>query len=357
MNKIILYIFLFISSQVLVSKISTVQIIPFENTSLRYTAQDTIYFDDGPYIFIDNDTIIEKNIVQGTIKSKILNTENVKTNFDPETSVYDNVSKIAAISDMHGQYDLTIDLLKNNGVIDENLNWSYGNGHLVIVGDIFDRGPMVTELLWFVYYLERQATIAGGKVHFVLGNHEYMVMQDDLRYLNIKYRRVEQLFRIPYSQLYNEKTFMGRWLRSKSTMIKINDNLFVHGGISPEFIKDGFNLEETNQLMRQSLFIKEWTRSSDSIYAKYIFDSGPIWYRGYFKTDFEEKDLKKILRKTKVKHIIIGHTPHRKIESLFDNKILVIDSSIQTGIIGEMLFIEDGEFFRGTLNGQKFKIN
>lgn len=357
MNKMVFYIFLLLSNLILGSHTHFDKKTPSEDKDFKLKVQDTLHIDDGPYVFFVNDSVIEKNILQGTVNSKILNPDNVKTNFDPETSVYNNVPKIAAISDMHGQYNLTIDILKNNGIIDDKLNWSFGNGHLVIVGDIFDRGPKVTELLWFVYNLEKQAAITNGMVHFILGNHEYMIMQDDLRYLNKKYRRVEQLLNMPYPQLYDEKTFMGRWLRSKPTMLKIDDNLFVHGGISPEFIKNDFNFEKTNQSMRQSLYVKEWTRSSDSIYGKYLYDTGPIWYRGYFNPEFEERDLKKILRKLKVKHIIIGHIPHRKIESLFDNKILAIDSSIQTGIIGEMLFIENSEFFRGTRDGEKIKLN
>ena len=357
MNTIVLYIFLIISNLIFVKNNKTNNTIPYQDIALKNIAQDTLNIDDGPYIFIHKDSIIEKNIIEGIVKTKILNPENVKSIFDPETSVFNNIPKIAAISDVHGQYDLTIDILKNNGIIDDKLNWSFGNGHLIIVGDIFDRGPKVTELLWFVYNLEKQAAITNGMVHFILGNHEYMIMQNDLRYLNKKYRRVEQLLNMPYPQLYDEKTFMGRWLRSKPTILKIDDKLFVHGGISPEFIKNDYNFEKTNQSMRQSLYVKEWTRSSDSIYGKYLYDTGPIWYRGYFNTEFQEKDLKKILRKLKVKHIIIGHTPHRKIESLFDNKILAIDSSIQTGIIGEMLFIENGEFFRGTREGEKIKLN
>jgi len=352
----VLHIFLSVSSFILVSSNNGVKTNDNKNPISKIT-QDTIHINDGPYIFIDNDTIIEKNIVQGIVNSKILNSENVVTDFVPEVFIYKDVQKIAALSDMHGQYDLTIKLLKNNGIIDEQLNWSFGNGHLVIVGDIFDRGPKVTELLWFVYHLEKQASVTGGKVHFVLGNHEYMIMQDDLRYLNKKYRRAEQLLNTPYSQLYNEKTIMGRWLRSKSTMIKINDNLFVHGGISKEFIDNDFDFEKTNAIMRQSLYVKDWIQNTDSIYDKYHINTGPIWYRGYFDPNFDKKDLNKIFRKLKVKHIIVGHTPHRKIESLFDNKILGIDSSIQTGIIGELLLIENGSYYRGTKNGEKIKID
>ena len=56
--------------------------------------------------------------------------------------------KLAAISDIHGQYNSMKQLLMVHGIIDEQLNWSFGTGHLVITGDVFDRGEQVTEALW-----------------------------------------------------------------------------------------------------------------------------------------------------------------------------------------------------------------
>ena len=80
-----------------------------------------------------------------------------------------------------------IELLTNNKIINNDLNWDFGEGHLVIVGDIFDRGSKVNEVLWLIYKLEIQARKMGGRVHFLLGNHDYMVLQRDLRYINSRW--------------------------------------------------------------------------------------------------------------------------------------------------------------------------
>ena len=56
-----------------------------------------------------------------------------------------------------------------------------------MLGDVFDRGPNHLEILWLLYQLEAEAARAGGGVHLVLGNHEAMVLNGDLRYLNAKY--------------------------------------------------------------------------------------------------------------------------------------------------------------------------
>lgn len=62
-----------------------------------------------------------------------------------------SIDKFTAVSDIHGQYNLFVELLKANNVIDRENNWSYGNGVLLINGDIFDRGNKVSESLWLVF--------------------------------------------------------------------------------------------------------------------------------------------------------------------------------------------------------------
>jgi hypothetical protein len=66
-----------------------------------------------------------------------------------EPHVFEDVKQIFAVSDVHGEYEHLIDLLQNSRVIDEELHWSWGDGHLVALGDVFDRGDIVTEVLWF----------------------------------------------------------------------------------------------------------------------------------------------------------------------------------------------------------------
>ena len=125
----------------------------------------------------------------------------------------------------------------------------------------------------------------GGKVHFILGNHEFMVMQNDLRYINKKYWLTSKLLNTPYNELYGKETVLGRWLRSKPTVLKIDDNLFLHAGISEEFISSDFDLEETNKQMRQSLIEDNNEPKWHSLYDKY-YDNG-----NYFKKFFHTLNL------------------------------------------------------------------
>lgn len=316
--------------------------------------QDAI-MSDGPYIFIEKNKLIKKSIINSEVISSNLDTNSYDTLYLPEKSKYNNVKKIIALSDIHGQYDLTIELLKNNKVIDKELNWNFGKGHLVIAGDIFDRGDKVNEVLWLVYKLEIQAKNDGGRVHFVLGNHEFMVLQKDLRYIHEKYRVSSKLIGLEYDQLYGKKTVLGRWLRSKPSIIKINNNVFTHGGVSEEFlINRGVDFEKINLMMRYYIDTP-FDEMNSSIYNLYNGEKSLIWYRDYFKEygeDLTDADISKILKMLNTKHIVVGHCSYDQVVQLYNNKIFGVDSSIKNGKYGEVLLIKKRKFYRGTLKGE-----
>lgn len=317
---------------------------------------DITNFSDGPYVFISNNKLIEKKILNGKVTSKVLEPALYDTIFTPQKSIYKNVENIAALSDIHGQYDLAIEILKNNGIINSNLDWNFGKGHLVIVGDVFDRGPKINEMLWLLYKLEIQAKEKGGRLHFLLGNHEYMVLHKDLRYVHDRYKIATKLLGLEYDELYSNQTIIGRWLRSKSTIIKINNSIFVHGGVSEEFIaENGIDLSNTNQIMRSSIERSKQEMKSTDFYKTYYGKKSLIWYRGYFYDNLVDTDISKILTQVNSEHIVVGHCSNKEVVQLYDHKIFGVDSSIKKGTYGELLFIKNNQFYRGTLDGKLVK--
>jgi hypothetical protein len=317
---------------------------------------DITNFSDGPYVFISNNKLIEKKILNGKVTSKVLEPTLYDTIFTSQKSIYKNVENIAALSDIHGQYDLAVEILKNNGIINSNLDWNFGKGHLVIVGDVFDRGPKINEMLWLLYKLEIQAKEKGGRLHFLLGNHEYMVLHKDLRYVHDRYKIATKLLGLEYDELYSNQTIIGRWLRSKSTIIKINNSIFVHGGVSEEFIaENGIDLSKTNQIMRSSIERSKQEMKSTDFYKTYYGKKSLIWYRGYFYDNLVDTDISKILTQVNSEHIVVGHCSNKEVVQLYDHKIFGVDSSIKKGTYGELLFIKNNQFYKGTLDGKQVK--
>jgi len=339
--------------------------------------RDSVPVNDGPYISRKNDTLkvlrIENSLLREEYilpgdRKKIKIAPHLSTDYKQLISVFSQkpdfrqsfkrVDSIAVITDVHGQYNQFLNDLEANGIIDKNLNWKFGRGHLVYLGDAFDRGDMVTEMLWHLFSLEKQAAKAGGMVHFILGNHELMVLDEDLRYINEKYQEVETIAGTKYSGLYSENSVLGKWLRSKPVMVTINDIIFVHGGISPELVRRNLDIVQINQVFSDSIVGKNiWSAPENKELDFLAGEKGPVWYRGYFTdSTFTESSLDSILVFYDKAHIVVGHSTHKEIKSLFNNKILGIDTGIMYNQPGVMLIYKEGCFYKGSATGRREKL-
>ena len=273
--------------------------------------------------------------------------QNEKTEFPP-------VSKMYIVSDIEGNFAAFRKLLVAAKIIDADYNWTFGNGHLVLTGDFVDRGSQVNEVLWLIYSLEDKAKAAGGYVHFVLGNHEIMNMNGDLRYVHPKYLESAGLLNEGFTSLYGENAELGRWLRSKNVMEKIGDILFVHGGISAAINRQELNPTKLNKLVRpfyaDSLFDFR-NPVLDTLYS----DLGPFWYRGYYKTNpsSEANTVDSTLRLYKVKKIATGHTVVAdSITARFNGKVFNTDVH-HAGGHSEAVLVENGKYYRITAAGER----
>ncbi|MCX6234421.1 MAG: ankyrin repeat domain-containing protein [Bacteroidetes bacterium] len=275
-----------------------------------------------------------------------------------QKSQFENVGKILAIGDRHGYYDSLVDFLRNNAVIDDKLDWTWGSGHLLFTGDLFDRGDKVTEILWLIYKLERQARAAGGDVHVLLGNHELMNITNDLQYNSPKYQFFSTYFDINYSQLYTSNTVLGQWLRSKNIAVKINDILFIHGGISPQLFDYKLSIDTINEYISNFLQGKI-LKDNDNLVNFLLFTYGPFWYRGYFTDGTNPPEitvdlLDQILNFYGVNYMVIGHTDVHKITPIFNNKIFPIDIPFEFKEFRQQgLLIEKQQFFKLYSDGKR----
>lgn len=128
---------------------------------------------EGPFVFETDSTYLIKYIkgdsengfylseyIQSKSSKKPLKChyylEDTDFSFTLETSPANDVfefqtpNKIITISDIEGNYKTFRNFLIANKVIDENLNWIFENGHLVLNGDFVDRGHFTTQVLWFI---------------------------------------------------------------------------------------------------------------------------------------------------------------------------------------------------------------
>lgn len=337
--------------------------------------QGNVFF-DGPHIFYGKDSLIIKYAVdstsysyqvklekqtffQGFLKDSI-NSYNIPLNFNSVPDHYPDTPKLFAVSDIHGQYEIFRRLLLNNGIIDSNNSWIWEDGHLVIVGDLFDKGPMVHESAWLIYNLELEASEDSGAVHFILGNHEVKALRGDLKYVTSNYFRLAEVLSITIPELYYKDTFWGRWLRSKNVMTKIGSILFVHGGIHPKIVEYQYSISEINSIMRENLDLSLDEIKIDSTLSFLFRKDGPIRFRGFFKPDslpeVSNEQLTNILSHFNVEKIIVGHTSKDHIYKTHNNRIIGVDCGIRYGQHGEGLLIRDGNFYKASIDGELTQI-
>lgn len=355
--------------------------------TLKYSRNNLVdnWDNEGPFVFYQNDSLLSINYVKGdrengfeleTFTSKADSLIELKcyypldstkfslvinTKYKTPKSIYSDSQKILAISDIESNYKTFRDFLINSKVIDQELNWTFGKNHLVLVGDFIDRSYFTTQVLWFIYKLEQDAKLNGGKVHYILGNHEIMNMQGDHRYAKTKYNYIASILGKKQFELYDKNSLIGRWLESKNTIELINGNLFVHGGISPEFEQNKLNIDELNQLIRENYYKPYFPKKNGDTTQRLLtsFNTSPYWYRGYFKNDLSEEEIDKGLNKFNAKAVIVGHTIQSKVNRKYNGKVIGIDVKHPVDyykyfpeIKSEGLLIDNGKYYRILANGE-----
>lgn len=278
--------------------------------------------------------------------------------FPQPTSTYHGVNKVFVVGDVHGQFDNAIKLLIGNNIIGTDYSWRWGAGHLVFIGDIFDRGDRVTEMLWFIYRLSDEANRQGGQVHLLLGNHEFMILNGDTRFVNKKYLYLASSMSLRYKDFFGPGTVLGKWLRSRNVAITIDSITFVHAGISAEFVHNKYSIKRLNNVVYRSL--NERVDSHDSLISEIEFitgEKGPLWYRGYLGESIiipriQQVQVDSVLRYLNVKRMVIGHTEVKSIVPIYRNRVIPVNVPFNNfGVRVQGLLIDRGNFYRCYVDG------
>jgi hypothetical protein len=301
----------------------------------------------------------------------------------PDT--FTDVRRIVAIGDVHGDYQRFFELLRTAALVDAKGVWTGGATHLVLTGDYVDRGDESAKVLDLLMALEPQARKAGGRLHALIGNHEAMDLYGDLRYVTKKdfagfqtaaseelrnrqmqaeWDRLKHDRKSPPDEAAWRKTFQdehplgwvehrlafqpsgkyGKWLRQLNAIVKINDALFLHGGISQKYA--AFTRREINSRIREEL--ADPARLNGGMVTD---DEGPLWYRGLAQLPEDDRDmdalLPRVLAAQEVRHIVIGHTPQAAVMPRFNGQVIAIDVGLSKSFDGPPAFlsIEDGKYF------------
>jgi len=352
--------------------------------------------------------------------------------------------RVVVIGDIHGDFDAFRGILEHAGILDAAGRWIAGTTTLVQTGDYTDRGPKVRAVMDLLIDLEKQATAAGGRVAVLLGNHEAMNLAGDdqdvtpaiyatfadeqsdqrraaayeayvkfwaaravqpprpVRGIYQPVSKVEWMAAHPpgfveYRDAFGPQGRYGRWLRTKPTVLRLGDTVFLHAGIRPDLAPR--RLEDINnqvlteikridqyrsRMIAGKLILPFFTLSEVLAAAQAeleaagnavrdpldnpdplglgglvrigtwaLFDpNGPLWFRGFAMWSEAEgaSQMTKLLQRYGVAHFVVGHTipGTMRITPRFSAAVFLIDtgmlSSFYPGGVASALEIRDGRF-------------
>tara|TARA_B110000238_G_C16073873_1_gene416165 strand:+ start:109 stop:561 length:453 start_codon:yes stop_codon:yes gene_type:complete len=120
---------------------------------------------------------------------------------------------------------------------------------------------------------------------------------------------------------------------TRNTILKINDIIFVHGGIIPDIVKE--NKENTIQIINLIMknFFNGKVNINDETVKKFLVDSkGVLWDRSFGKDNVNCSVLNETLKSLNANHIIIGHTPQNVINSKCDEQVWRVDVGLSKSL-------------------------
>ncbi len=227
--------------------------------------------------------------------------------------------RIVAVGDLHGDPRASQSVLQMAKVVDDAGHWVGGDTIVVQTGDSTDKGPSSKSVAEFLMRLEAEAAAAGGRVVVLLGNHEVMNLQEDLRYVHpsdtAEFGSIEAR-----KAAFSKTGALGRWYRGLDTVVSIDGNLFVHGGVSSRF--SAFSPAQISDMVRAGVAGSD----PDDVLGR----EGPLWYRGYFLADevLACEEVSEVLAQQGARRMIVGHIVQRtgRIGSRCGGKLLGIDT-------------------------------
>jgi len=294
------------------------------------------------------DTLISKESISKKVRralKKIVKCR-VKDTVDKERK--NNIDRIVAVGDIHGDYEHLISILEHAKLIDEEKNWIGKNSILVQMGDLMNRGNDTMKVYDTMLNLREQAQQKGGIVHLLMGNHDILELQGN------HYFTADKDYEAFGGLAGREEAFgptgkYGQFIRQEMNMtLVVGDTIYAHAGVAPEHVTEG--VDKLNEHAREvlldtpsvedlyQLFLKN---ASHPIHNDPVFDkagTGPTWMRDFANNPESQmcSQLEKTLELTNTKRMIVGHTVQSfgKIRTKCHNKLILIDIGISRCIAG-----------------------
>jgi hypothetical protein len=266
----------------------------------------------------------------------------------PEPQQPTTGGRIVALGDVHGDLGAARKALRLAGAIDRDDQWIGGDLRVVQVGDQLDRGDEERAILDLFERLRADARLAGGEFHPMLGNHETMNVELDLRYVTVggyaDFRDVEhevddELGEFPEAERGRVAAFRpggvyARLLSEHSVVLTLDDTVFVHGGVLPWHVDYG--------VPRLNREVSDWMRGEGEEPSDIIGGDGPLWVRDYSDDDIDPDcaALETVLEAMGAKRMVVAHSVQDAINGACDDRVWRVDVGLADYYGGDRQVLE-----------------
>ncbi|MCB9795755.1 MAG: metallophosphoesterase [Alphaproteobacteria bacterium] len=272
----------------------------------------------------------------------------------PPPSVLEAPERLVGFADVHGDLDATLAVLALAGLIDDQQRWAGGETVVVQTGDQLDRGDDEQAILDLFERLSQEAWDAGGGFYPLLGNHETMNVELDLRYVteggfadfaDTPYEADDaELLEYPEAQRGRVAALRpggpyAQLLAGHNMVMQVGDTVFVHGGVLPEHAEVG--LETINAE------VQAWIRGDAAPPERWLSGDGPVWTRDYSDDEAAPacEALTEALELLGAARMVVGHTVQDQANPACDGKVWRMDVGMAAYYGGRPAALElrDGE--------------
>ncbi|ORY82034.1 Metallo-dependent phosphatase-like protein [Protomyces lactucae-debilis] len=232
----------------------------------------------------------------------------------PDTSqVSLDTPSLFAMADIHGDFPRATQALMHAGVI-KDLSWALPSGsRFVQTGDIVDRGRDTRQLYHFMRNLTAQAEAAGGEVHKLWGNHEYMNALLDWRYVDAGDYKTWPSQEARRASFSSGGDIFEDWMLDYAVTYRdpVYRAHFMHAGLHPDY-RDFDSVDNVGRaFMRRAgdghRDHSSWTPQEAAFWSS----EGPMWFRGWALEDEAQacREAQRTMAKLDVDFLVVGHTP------------------------------------------------
>ncbi|VWU51512.1 shewanella-like protein phosphatase 2 [Hepatocystis sp. ex Piliocolobus tephrosceles] len=268
---------------------------------------------------------------------------------------YSNIkwkNNLYSISDLHGDMNALLKILKNEKIIDNSNNILKKDTLVVITGDVLDPNYDDINILFFIEDYNIKGKSMNSKIIMLLGNHEINNIC-----LKFKNRESDQDKYNNRNELFKKNKSVYNILINYPIVIKINNIIFSHAGVLPFYAYYGINfinLEGKKEIENNCKLLIEKKNSLQELCI--CCNYGPTLNRYYasvshnvFKRNMVCSTLYKALQLLKANTMVVGHTMqlNYKANSFCGNKLLLTDTGIsqsKNGVISYVKYFPDNTY-------------